>query len=125
MPIYSKPRYPVVDPDPSLGKTVGNFNGSDMFNVFAFTGAGTMFGFFGSRMQLRGRNAGFLAGVGALAGIMYASQSSMQRLMGLEENSSEVARMGVASSEVMAKYNLKAPIPNVELIDSPAPKSEH
>jgi hypothetical protein len=125
MPIYSKPKWPVVDPDPSLGKTVGNFNGSDMFSVFAFTATGSVFGFFGSRMQLRGRNAGFLAGVGALAGVMYASQSSMQRLMGLEENSSEVARMGVASSETLERYNVKGPVPNIELINSPAPKSQH
>ena len=82
MPILHKPKYPVVDPDPSMGRTIGNFNLTDYRNLLGFTGAGFGFGFFGSRMQLRARNAAFLAGIGLIAGISYASQNSMQRLMG-------------------------------------------
>lgn len=122
MPIYSKPRYPVVDPDPSLGKTMGNFNLTDYRNIFGFTTTGGLFGFFGANMPIRNRNTALLAGIGFLAGTMYASQSSMQRFMGLEENIYEVARYGAASAETMAEYQRKGLIPNVELIDSPPPK---
>ena len=122
MSVFHKPKYPVVDPNPNMWKTIGNFNVTDVSHVLAFTGSGGLFGFFGSRMQLRGRNAAFLAGIGALAGVMYASQSSMQRLMGLEQNWTEVASYGAASAETMATYERKGPVPNIELIDSPPPK---
>lgn len=82
MPILHSPKFPVVDPDPSMGRVIGNFNFTDYRNVAAFTATGGLFGFFGSRMPLRSRNGFFLTGVGLLAGVMYASQNSMQRFMG-------------------------------------------
>ena len=119
MSVFHKPKFPVVDPNPSLGRSLGNINFTDVTHILAFSGSGYVFGFFGSRMQLRGRNAAFLAGVGALAGITYAAQSSMQRLMGLEPNVYEVASYGAATSETMREFRTKGPVPNIELIDSP------
>jgi len=121
MATFHKPKFPVVDPNPNMWRILGNINFSDVTHILAFTGSGAGVGFFGSRMQLRGRNAVFLSGIGALAGVMYASQSSMQRLMGLEQNYEEVASWGSASSATMAEFKRKGPIPNVELIDTPAP----
>ena len=122
MSVFHKPKYPVVDPNPSMGRIVGNFNFSDVSHILLFSGSGSLFGFFGSRMQLRGRNAAFLTGIGALAGLAYASQSSMQRLMGLEPNVYEVASYGAASSETLSSFASKGPVANIELINSPPPK---
>lgn len=116
MPLISKPKYPVVDPDPSMGRTVSNFNLTDWRNVFLFTTGGYCTGFFGSRLPLRRHNAAFLTGIGLLAGVMFACQNSTQRLIGLEPNESEVKRYGVLSDEELALYTKRANIPNWELI---------
>lgn len=46
MPSFHVPKYPVVDPDPSIGKAVGNFNLTDCRNILSFTGSGYLTGFF-------------------------------------------------------------------------------
>ena len=46
MPGLHTPKYPVVDPDPSIGKAIGNFNLTDYRNIIAFTGSGFVTGFF-------------------------------------------------------------------------------
>lgn len=46
MPITSKPKFPVVDPDPSIPKTLYNFNFRDYCNIGAFTATGYAFGWF-------------------------------------------------------------------------------
>ena len=57
-------------------------------------------------------------GIGLFAGLTYASLSSMQRFMGLEENASEVASYGVMKPDALKEYTRKANMPNFELIDS-------
>jgi hypothetical protein len=47
MPLIHKPAYPVVDPDPDLGKTVGNFNLKDWAIVGAWSTAGYTAGWYG------------------------------------------------------------------------------
>ena len=49
MPLISKPKYPVVDPDPSIGRIMGNFSSGDVMSIFGFTGAGFATGFFGCK----------------------------------------------------------------------------
>ena len=46
MPSFHIAKYPVVDPDPSIGKAIGNFNLTDYRNIIAFTGSGFITGFF-------------------------------------------------------------------------------
>ena len=46
MPSFHIPKYPVVDPDPSIGKAIGNFNLTDYRNILSFTGSGYLTGFF-------------------------------------------------------------------------------
>ncbi|CAM6001893.1 unnamed protein product [Sphagnum balticum] len=47
MPTTHRPGYPVVDPNPSFGKAIGNFNLRDWSNVALFTLSGFTFGWFG------------------------------------------------------------------------------
>ena len=90
MPTTSVPKFPVVDPEPELGKVIGNFNFADIRNIAIFSSLGYGVGFFGSSMKLRGPFARFNMGIGFVAGTMYACQNSMQRFMGLEMNKYEV-----------------------------------
>ena len=88
-------------------------------NIFLFTSGGLAFGFFGARKPFRGPNSRFTAGIGLFAGLTYASISSMQRLMGLEENRSELSWYGGAMKPAaLEDYARKAAMPNYELIDS-------
>jgi hypothetical protein len=52
MPVLHKPKYPVVDPDPSFGRIVANFNLTDLAAVGAFTASGFAFGFLGGRQKI-------------------------------------------------------------------------
>jgi hypothetical protein len=49
MPQTSAPKYPVVDPSPSLEKLVGNFNVRDLCNVGGFAASGYVVGFFSGK----------------------------------------------------------------------------
>lgn len=44
MPTTHVPKYPVVDPSPSMSKAVCNFNFTDYTRVAAFTASGYIFG---------------------------------------------------------------------------------
>jgi hypothetical protein len=47
MPTTHTPKFPVVDPEPSLDFAWKNFNARDLLNIGGFTGAGFVFGWFG------------------------------------------------------------------------------
>ena len=55
-----------------------------------------------------------------MAGICYASLSSMQRLMGLENNEREVVLYGILSPEQLAIKQKQLNTPNLQLVDSDA-----
>ncbi len=70
------------------------------------------------RKPFRYTNSRFLAGIGLLSGIFYATLSSSQRLMGLEENEREVQAYGALTREQINKRVAKLDVPNLILIDS-------
>ncbi len=53
MPATHIPRYPVVDPEPSMTKAMGNFNGNDVAHIGAFASAGYVVGWFGGVFSCR------------------------------------------------------------------------
>jgi hypothetical protein len=55
-----------------------------------------------------------------MAGVTYASLSSLQRLMGLEPNFSEVARYGALSPSELERKQNQINTPNAQLIDNEA-----
>lgn len=55
-----------------------------------------------------------------MAGVCYASLSSMQRLMGLERNDREVFLYGILTPEQLAIKQKQMNTPNIQLIDSDA-----
>lgn len=67
---------------------------------------------------MRYHNSRFLAGIGLLAGTFFATQSSIQRFMGLNPNDREVAVYGVMSAEDLAEHTRRSNTPNIELIES-------
>lgn len=46
MPITHIPKYPIVDPDPSIGRAIAHFNARDWLNVALFTSTGFTFAWF-------------------------------------------------------------------------------
>ena len=60
----------------------------------------------------------FLAGIGFTAGVLFAVESSVQRLCGLYPNKREVELYGVASQKVLDNYKKLSENPNLDLIDS-------
>ena len=117
MPLLGKPKYPVVDPDPTWGRVFTNMNVGDIVDITSFTGAGFAVGYFGSRLQFRGHMARFNMGIGLMAGVMYAAMSSSQRLIGVQENSYEVAKYGAKSNAELEFHANRSFRTNVELID--------
>mmetsp|Transcript_1354 Transcript_1354/g.2195 ORF Transcript_1354/g.2195 Transcript_1354/m.2195 type:complete len:122 (-) Transcript_1354:44-409(-) len=120
MPTTHKPKYPVVDPEPSLSRALMNFNFTDYLGITAFSGSGFVFGWLTARKPFRVPQSRFLAGIGLCAGITYASLSSMQRFMGLEPNYREVQLYGALTAAELEKKEGLANIPNAALIDSEA-----
>ena len=59
-----------------------------------------------------------MLGIGLIAGTMYATLGSAQRLMGLEPNAWEVQKYGVISEKDLKDFEARSRIPNIELIDS-------
>jgi hypothetical protein len=117
MPLLSKPKYPVVDADPSWGRVISNFNVGDVGAIGAFTGLGWAVGFFGSSMKLRGPMSRFNMGIGFMAGTCFAVLSSSQRLLGLEPNFLEVNKWGAISTAEQDIANNRKRHANIELID--------
>ena len=117
MPLLDKPEYPVIDSDPSWGRVFSNMNIGDITDIVGFSGAGFAVGFFGSSKKLRVPNSKFNAGIGLMAGIMYASLSSTQRLIGVSPKHREVLKYGAQPKAEIEAYNYRAARPNIELID--------
>eukprot|EP01039_Chlorochromonas_danica_P000445 gene445-479_t len=112
------PKYPVVDPNPSMTKTVANFNLTDLSAIGLFTFSGFVTGWFGARKPLRAFNSRFTAGIGLMAGFSYAVLGSTQRLLGIEPNESEVKKYGALTPSQVEKLESKLEKPLITLIDS-------
>mmetsp|Transcript_33 Transcript_33/g.41 ORF Transcript_33/g.41 Transcript_33/m.41 type:complete len:124 (+) Transcript_33:40-411(+) len=118
MPLISVPKWPVVDPSPTMGKALMNFNVKDYGMVVGGGISGYAFGFYGAQKALRIPNARFLALIGVSFGVCYGSLSSIQRFIGLEPNDYEVRTYGAMSKEGLEDSYRKHNVPNFELIDS-------
>jgi len=118
MPALHTPKFPVVDPQPGFIQAFKNFNFSDVASIGSFSLSGFAVGWFGASKHLRGQNSRFLLGVGLMSGVMFATQSSMQRLMGLEPNEREVKLYGEMSEQDLHDCVRRSNNPNVELIDA-------
>mmetsp|Transcript_8480 Transcript_8480/g.9861 ORF Transcript_8480/g.9861 Transcript_8480/m.9861 type:complete len:106 (-) Transcript_8480:244-561(-) len=93
MPILDEPKYPVIDAEPSISRVVSNFNASD-WQTWAGSTAGTaVLGYLSTSGAYRMHRPSAVMGgiVGGLGGYMIAYQRSWGRLVGLNENSADVA----------------------------------
>ena len=115
--MVDRPKYPVVDADPSWGRVFTNMNVGDVMDVAGFTAAGFGVGFFGSSKKLKMPMARFNMGIGLMAGLCFAAMSSSQRLIGVSQNTVEVARYGARSNAETEIVYGRQSRPNVELID--------
>jgi hypothetical protein len=52
MPIIHVPKFPVVDPDPTMGQAFKNLSFKDIFHISLFSAAGFATGWFGSKYFL-------------------------------------------------------------------------
>jgi len=52
MPVTHIPKYPVVDPDPSVSKAIGNFNSTDYSAIVGGAVLGFTAGWFGGNINI-------------------------------------------------------------------------
>jgi hypothetical protein len=63
-------------------------------------------------------NARIITLIGAMGGVAYSFQNSLQRFVGLRPNEAEVSRYGVMTEEQLKKFYLRSLNPNIKMIDS-------
>jgi hypothetical protein len=85
------PSYPVVDPEPTVSRTLSAFRRRDWANVALAAGASAPFGYIVGRPILMVHSMYFAAGLGAFGGLCIGMESSFGRLTGYLENAPEVA----------------------------------
>ncbi|KAF6145039.1 hypothetical protein GIB67_013390 [Kingdonia uniflora] len=87
------PKYPVIDPNPPITKTISNFNNLDYVRFATVTGISLAAGYL-TGIKSNTRRASMVTGglIGIWGGFMCAYQNSSGRLMGLLSNGDEVAR---------------------------------
>lgn len=91
MPVFvDPPPFPVIDPNPSLGRIVSAFRPFDWALTSALTVAGYAWGFRVGRMPW----GGLFALSGVLGGLQLGYIKSSTRLLGYERNEDELARFG-------------------------------
>eukprot|EP01018_Ginkgo_biloba_P034660 Gb_19867 [translate_table: standard] len=93
MGMLAKPRFTVVDKNPSPTKTVSNFGLLDYIQMTTVTGVSVPVGYLaGGNCSLRGPSMYAAGLIGLIGGFMFAYQSSAGRLMGLFPNEEEVEK---------------------------------
>mmetsp|Transcript_24660 Transcript_24660/g.56919 ORF Transcript_24660/g.56919 Transcript_24660/m.56919 type:complete len:100 (-) Transcript_24660:8-307(-) len=88
----SHQRYPVIDPNPSIGAVIRNMDSGDWGRFAAITAVSLPFGF-AVGGNIRRPTMIFAGIVGAIGGMAIGFQGSAHRLLGLAPNDREVARM--------------------------------
>ncbi|CAM9223429.1 unnamed protein product [Scytosiphon promiscuus] len=78
---YEDPKYPVTDPAPGVGTTLGNFNATDVATVVVATAGSAAWCFKGVK-GIRAPNAVVGGAIGLFGGLLLAGQSSFGRLTG-------------------------------------------
>jgi len=81
------PSYAVADRAPTLSRVVGNFNTTDYRDILLFPAISGGLGYVaggtaGAKVCMRTPTAVCAGGLGLVAGLMFAAQSSSARLMG-------------------------------------------
>ncbi|KAJ7538878.1 hypothetical protein O6H91_11G067100 [Diphasiastrum complanatum] len=91
--ILDEPKHPVIDANPSFGKTVSNFSMLDYLKITTITGVSLPFGYLaGASSHIRGPSMYTAGIIGLMGGFMYAYQNSAGRLMGMLPNNDDIAR---------------------------------
>ena len=94
MPTVLPPAYPVINRNPSVLATLGNFSFGDLGLIVGATTFAGVFGFWSGK-PIRRPQMYFGAHLGLLAGTLAAYQCSSARLMGYRANPGECARYGL------------------------------
>lgn len=98
---YSDPKYPIVNPSPSVDDCVSSLRIRDYFVTLGLTSATWGYGYiFGKPYRLP--TASTAAALGFTAAGMLILQDSRARLMGFKENSREVKMYGLYAQQVQA-----------------------
>jgi len=98
---YSDPKYPIVNPSPSVDDCVSSLRIRDFFVTVGLTSATWGYGYiFGKPYRLP--TASTAAALGLTAAGMLILQDSRARLMGFKENSREVKMYGLYAQQVQA-----------------------
>ena len=96
---YSDPKYPIVNPSPSVDDCISAFRISDYFTAIGLTSASWGYGYiFGKPHRLA--TASTAAALGFTAAGMLMLQDSRGRLMGYVENDREVKKYGAWSQQL-------------------------
>ena len=90
----NQPKYPVVNPDPSVETCIKSLRYSDYATIGGISAGSWAFGYvFGKPVRVP--TAGTAMGIGLMFSVIYTSQKALGRLMGFEENNTEVKKYGL------------------------------
>ena len=94
----SQPKYPVVNPDPSVETCLKSLRTSDYLTIGGVSAGSWAYGYiFGKPVRIP--TAGTAFGIGLTFSLFYTSQKALGRLMGYDENAKEVAKYGLWHSQ--------------------------
>jgi hypothetical protein len=119
MPLIGTPPYPVVDPNPSLGKAMVNYSLADMGYVFGLPVMGATLGYLSARKPFRVYQFTFIGGIGLMAGLFTATLRSTQRFQGWMPNDSEIRSYGAMDLAEVEEQRKRSDYMNIDLVDAP------
>lgn len=97
--VYSDPKYPIVNPSPSVDDCVGALRISDYFAAAGVTAGSWGYGYiFGKPVRMP--TASTAAAIGFTFATFMVLQDTRARLMGYKENAKEIKKYGLHSEQV-------------------------
>jgi NADH-ubiquinone oxidoreductase complex I, 21 kDa subunit len=91
---YNDPKWPVINPDPTVDQCVRAVRTSDIFKIVAFTGVSWCFGYLTGK-PVRTFSANTAATLGSTCAPILVLQDLRGRFMGYSENAREVKIYGM------------------------------
>ena len=101
------PKFPVVNPHPTVSDAIGSCRVADYFTLAGITSASWSYGFIMGK-PYRFATAGTAASIGFTFGTMVILQNTRGRFLGFKENSKEVAKYGLAADKYQPKKFIQA-----------------
>jgi len=121
---FSDPKYPIVNPSPSVNDCISSLRIRDYFMASGITSASWAYGYIFGK-PYRHATASTAAAFGLTAAGMLVLQDARDRLMGFKENQREVKLYGLYQEQVVAHGTGDLRFPTAGLSVSPVRPEPH